>query len=478
MKTLKNTSCALALISASSLALAMQALDESQLSQVTGEGLGTTFENLVIDSDDYRTYPETAFKLKLRLTEDLYQRDSNGFIIADDNEYLVLSELRLHKSRNQIEPEVGESVQDYEARVRRTGGFLGTIFDPYSQSQVVEIGPTGNRVLALQSAFPGKDIGREERGFFDYIARGWTGKRWNSSLVTGAGVIAGINDTNRDGDYRGLPQHFFESGNRAMGNFFEVADGFSQKLSDFEDRLDLVSDKFDLHLRVDAITDSNKNFHSDDQFLSYLDIIGMRFYGTYDLAWAHSSYGVATGGALGLRADEIRLTTDVEGLQSSVISAKGIDVYMPMGSLDQPHTTTLVMYDQVKRGEWKAGTRVGEALPQIRMETHALPASVGQAPQGHIVVQQLVFGDPNDKETVTGYEDIHLRDRSGTVVKTVKNVEHRAFIPKTVTYNEQVDLYNSTATGNLLPNIPNQNVIEIRGLEIQRQVVTTQDLGR
>lgn len=475
MTKIIKLSLLIALLAAAPWAVAMQLLDEAELSAVSGEGLGTTIDDLVIDSDDYRTYPNSAFKIKLRLTEDNY--DVVNGVTIDNNEYIILSELRMHKSRNQIARNVGESDESYEARVRRTGGFIGTVQNPITQDQLFEVkDELGGTHTVLETSYPGKEIKPAERSFFHAMATGWTGKKWNSSQVTGVN-IGGINDSNRDGNYRGLPERFFEAGNQNVGNFFTKADEFAVTLQEFENRLDLVSDKFDIHMRVDAITNQNVGGQTDDQFLSYLDIIGMRYYGKYDYTWAHSKYGMVTAGAQGLRADELRLTTDVSGAQASVISAKGLDIYLPSGSLIQPHITSVVMYDQVKRGKWKTGERVGEALPQLRMETAALPAAAKQAPQGHVIIQQLVFGDLNDKETVTGYEDIYLRDRSGTVVATINDVEHRAFIPKTVTYNEQVDKYNAQH-GTNIPNIPNQNVIEIRGLEIQRQIMTTQDLGR
>ena len=88
----------------------------------------------------------------------------------------------------------------------------------------------------------------------------------------------------------------------------------------------------------------------------------------------------------------------------------------------------------------------------------------------------MAFGDPNDEEVITGREDIYLRDASGNIVDTKQNVIHRAFVPKTVIYNEQVAAFNDANPNNKIPFIPNQNVVEIRGLEIQRLVITTQDL--
>lgn len=465
MTKIKIISLAIALASASSLALAMQALDEEQLGSVTGEGLGSVFEDLAIDSDDYRTYPNSAFKLKLRLTEDNYVYDNAGNIIKDDNEYVVLSELRMHKSASQIAKNPGESDEDYQARVRRTGGFIGTVKNPMIQDQLVEIDSNGNTFLVLESSYPGKELQMQERNFYRY-----------APSISGV-TMANSGNRNVVGDYKGLPIGFFSNVNSSenLTAFFDRAAEFESNLQNFENRLDLMSDKFDLHLRVDAITSQNLNESSDKQFLSYLDLIGLRYYSKYDYSWIDPTYGHVTAGAQGMRVDELRLTTDVKGAQSSVISAKGVDIYLPHGSLQQPSVTSVVMYDQIKRGKWATGERVGTAYPQLRTELTALKS--GQAPQGHIVIQQLAFGDPNDPDIITGVDDIHLRDRTGNVVAVSKDVVHRAFIPKTVIYNQEVDKYNK-AHGTNLPNIPNQNVMEIRGLEIQRQVMITQDLGR
>ena len=101
---------------------------------------------------------------------------------------------------------------------------------------------------------------------------------------------------------------------------------------------------------------------------------------------------------------------------------------------------------------------------------------VAQAPQGNIYIQSIAFGDENDADLITGYEDIYLRDANGNIVSTVDDVTHQAFIPKTVIYNEQVAAYNQSNPGNPIPFLPNQNVVEIKGIEIQRLIITTQDL--
>jgi len=177
----------------------------------------------------------------------------------------------------------------------------------------------------------------------------------------------------------------------------------------------------------------------------------------------------------GLRADEIVLNTNINNLTASALSLKGVDMYLPLGTVDQPLTISTVQFQQETRYTW-GQNNLEPAKTQMRIEVAQLPQDVGQAAQGNIFIQSLGFGDENDEEIITGYEDVYLRERSGAIVHTATGVEHRAFVPKTVIYNEQVELYNQNNPDNPLPYIPNQNVIEIRGLEIQRLVITTQDL--
>src|SRR5690554_4571181 len=124
MKKIKNIALAIAFSAAAQGAAAMQALDESELNQVTGEGLGAAFDNVVIASPDYGQ--PGAFSIKLNLTE-------NG------EEALELSEFRFHRSRNEIEQRVGETDDAYIARVQRTGGRFGTYEDPYVTNTLNDI---------------------------------------------------------------------------------------------------------------------------------------------------------------------------------------------------------------------------------------------------------------------------------------------------------------------------------------------------
>lgn len=465
--TINKLTVALTLLACAPFAGAMQALDESELNQITGEGLGAAFDNVVIASPDYGQ--PGAFSIKLNLTE-------------DGPEAIKLGELRFHRSRNEIAQNAGEDDDAYLARVQRTGGRFGTYDDPYVTNTLKNITDrNGTPRTALSTAWPAAHLVQKERGFFNYAARGWNGKRYTSSALTGV-AVGGINNTNASNYYRGLPVNFFSGNNTVpVGNLYSLADQYSAYLKDHDTQLDKAANKFDLHFRIDAITAENANKTGlNDHFVAYVDAIGARLYGTENTVWAHEGRGLAMSMTMGLVADELRITSSPDKAIGSQLSLKGVDVYLPQGSPDQPMTISTVQFQQVKRGEWRNQTKDPEFKTQMRVEVAALPASAVQAKQGHIFVQSIALGDPNDPEIITGREDIYLRDASGTIQGTVKNVEHRAFVPKTVIYNEQIDLYNKDPNNlnNQLPNIPNQNVIEIRGLEIQRMVMTTQDLGR
>ncbi|MCD8523875.1 MAG: hypothetical protein LRY66_13885 [Saccharospirillaceae bacterium] len=458
---------------------AMQPLNESQLGEVTGEGIGATFDDVVIHSGNYGQPDD--FKLRLRLSD------------GPDSEMLIMSELRFYRSG--AEPGTANS-----------GGFFGTYDDPFvvgelreiTEQHVGSIDPQGDGTyesgsrthVAFYTGFPAADLTQKERGFFQ-----WTGNRM------GVGNTTPRYANQSTSYYRGLPNDFF-SGNASVniGNLFSLTSEYQTYLQEQEDRLDLATNKFDLHFRLDAITDENRNKSTDEQFLGYVDVEGARLYGTSTMIWAHSNQGerlsaadlarYQNGGApvyadrglamamtTGLRADTIRITADPSGAAASVLELQGVDMYLPMGSVDQPMTISTVQFSQISRGTWKNPVMVAPST-QLRLEIAALPKDVAQAPQGNIFIQSLAFGDPDDSEIITGIEDIYLRDATGNIVTTVDDVKHRAFVPKTVIYNEQVAAYNQANPSSPLPFIPNQNVVEVRGLEIQRLVITTQDLNR
>ncbi|WP_420591530.1 hypothetical protein [Bacterioplanoides sp.] len=461
---------------APALVYGLEALDESQLSSVTGEGLGATFDDVVLYSGDLGQPDD--FVVNLFLDEDKYNGD-----------YLRISELRLNKS--------GETPGD-----AGSGGQFGTYLDPFfiglirdvreSYSSLhdfdgdgsVDSTPQRRFHTALYTGFPAANLRQKERSFYRYA---------NDQLG---------NTDDPEYEYKGMPQNFFSTlpqheSLSSIGNFFSLASNHESYLSQHESELDKASDKFDLHLRLDSINDDNRDLSSDAQFLAGIDLEGFRLYGTETYIWSHSAksevgrpdYGLAIAMTTGLNADKLTINADPSGSASSSLSLEGVDAYLPLGTIDQPLTISTVQYQQQSRGDWRTdgdGKRVTssllEASTQLRIEIQQLPREAVQSKSGNIFVRQLSFGDPNDEEIITGYEDIFLRDSSGSVVEggRLKNIKHRAFVPKTVIYNEQVKIYNDAQTDSSkhIPYIPNENVIELRGLEIQRLVITTQDLNR
>ena len=477
--------------------LALEALDDAQLSDVTGEGLGATFENVVLYSGDLGQPDD--FEIKLYLEEgDQSQSD-----------FLRFSELRLNKS--------GET-----PGLSTSGGRFGTFLDSFNLGTIVDKTESYGvqRVHTVwETAFPAADLAQVERSFLTY------GKNNGLSYLSSGG-----HDASR---YETLPNGFFpepfedNSGEKRfvtdypdnytpgtvnLGNLLSVSNNFSALAGVFDSELDKASDKFDLHLRVDSVTDLNRNQSFDDQFFASIDLKGLRLYGTQANVWARdvseagNNSGLAFALNTGLVADSIEINADPNGALGSRLSLEGVDAYLPLGTIDQPLTISTVQFRQQKRYKWRTtphrnasgdivdslsdvgsgGTVGGAAIfdnddiatTQLRIEIAALPQAAQQSVPGHITIRQLNFGDPDDPEIITGTEDIYLRNSAGQVVAKVDDVKHRAFVPKTVTYNEEVRRYNEANPGANLPYIPNENVIELKGIEIQRLVITTQDLNR
>ncbi|MAD44218.1 MAG: hypothetical protein CMI02_07985 [Oceanospirillaceae bacterium] len=442
------------------------------MSEVTGEGIGAVFDDVLLNSADYND-PE-SFKIRLQLTD------------TADPDYMIFSELRMFRS--------GSNEQ-----TGLLGGRFGTYDDPFyvadireiTESHIGNIDPqndgsfiNGSRVhTALYMGFPAADLQQLDRSFDSF-----------------SGHYYPPADEHTDINYfRGLPQDFFTaSGSVDVSNLPYLSESFAAQSEQRELLLDQATDKFDLHFRVDMINDTNRDSsEANASFLTYADLEGVRLYGTSAYLWAHSGQNETTdtsmyqyGGqpfygnrglsmavSAGLQADVIRLTTDPAGAASGALELRGVDAYLPLGNADQPMTISTVQYAQVERGTWKnANPTVMAPTTQLRIEIGGLPQDVAQAPQGNIYIQSIAFGDENDADLITGYEDIYLRDANGNIVSTVDDVTHQAFIPKTVIYNEQVAAYNQSNPGNPIPFLPNQNVVEIKGIEIQRLIITTQDL--
>src|SRR5690554_7814067 len=208
--TINKLTVALTLLACAPLAGAMQALDESELNQVTGEGLGAAFDNVVIASPDYGQ--PGAFSIKLNLIE-------NG------EEALELSEFRFHRSRNEIVQKDGEDDKAYLTRVQRTGGRFGTYEDPYVTNTLKDISDiNGIERTALSTAWPAANLTQKERSFFNYTARGWNSRSYTSSIQTGTG-IGGIGRNNGIEYYRGIPEGFFTNRQDVnVGNLYSVSD--------------------------------------------------------------------------------------------------------------------------------------------------------------------------------------------------------------------------------------------------------------
>lgn len=452
--------------------LALEALDDAQLSDVTGEGLGATFENVVLYSGDLGQPDD--FEIKLYLEEgDQSQSD-----------FLRFSELRLNKS--------GET-----PGLSTSGGRFGTFLDSFNLGTIVDKTESygAQRVHTVwETAFPAADLAQVERSFLTY------GKNNGLSYLSSGGHDASRYETlpngffptpreDNSGEKRFTTDDVAPPGTVNLGNLLSVSNNFSALAGVFDSELDKASDKFDLHLRVDSVTDLNRNQSFDDQFFASIDLKGLRLYGTQANVWARdvseagNNSGLAFALNTGLVADSIEINADPNGALGSRLSLEGVDAYLPLGTIDQPLTISTVQFRQQQRYRWTTndnGDRTNLEAPttQLRLEIAALPQAAQQSVPGHITVRQLNFGDPDDPEIITGTEDIYLRNSAGQVVAKVDDVKHRAFVPKTVTYNEEVRRYNEANPGANLPYIPNENVIELKGIEIQRLVITTQDLNR
>lgn len=452
--------------------LALEALDDAQLSDVTGEGLGATFENVVLYSGDLGQPDD--FEIKLYLEEgDQSQSD-----------FLRFSELRLNKS--------GET-----PGLSTSGGRFGTFLDSFNLGTIVDKTESygAQRVHTVwETAFPAADLAQVERSFLTY------GKNNGLSYLSSGGHDASRYETlpngffptpreDNSGEKRFTTDDVAPPGTVNLGNLLSVSNNFSALAGVFDSELDKASDKFDLHLRVDSVTDLNRNQSFDDQFFASIDLKGLRLYGTQANVWARdvseagNNSGLAFALNTGLVADSIEINADPNGALGSRLSLEGVDAYLPLGTIDQPLTISTVQFRQQQRYRWTTndnGDRTNLEAPttQLRLEIAALPQAAQQSVPGHITIRQLNFGDPDDPEIITGTEDIYLRNSAGQVVAKVDDVKHRAFVPKTVTYNEEVRRYNEANPGANLPYIPNENVIELKGIEIQRLVITTQDLNR
>ncbi len=467
--------CALCISTANHAAL--KALNERELKQVTGSGIGLAISDLAIESGSKGS--ANAFSINVRLADDA---------LAPND--LIISGLNLHKSGTQLGGRIGS--YDYPI----IPGELRTM----KERRISRIDPNNSGSFTnaqrehtvFYTALPGVTESQLEKSFYAYS------QQPSNSLGVASAIARGANSDGFDVYSKGLPNDFFSNKPSVnIGNLHSVKNSFKSGIDAQNVRMANYSDKFDLSLRLDTKSINTTNSNIEDRFLTNLQIKGFRLYKTNALIWSHNSQneqaisssnyafngqpvtgnrGLSFAMSTGLMADALILNADPNNADASRVAFKGVDIYLPMGSLDQPLSITTVKYAQIQRGTWgDHPTRLPEKT-QLRLEIAALPQSLGQAEQGHIFIQSIEFGDKNDPEVIVGQKAVHLRDANGDIVTTIPNVKHRAFVPETVIYNEQVKIYNAANPSNTIPRIPNQNVIEVRGLEIQRLVVTTQDL--
>lgn len=481
MKTIKILP--LIAVCVSSHTFALQSLSEDELAGVIGEGVGIVLDDLSIHSADRGDAGDFTIRLNL---DDSTNPDA-----------LLVSELRLYKTGSQ-------------SGTASSGGRVGSYSDPLIMGELKQITEKhtglidpegdgsfvrGNRThTALYTAFPSANLPQLERDFYAY----------SKDEITVLNYIAARSDSDGFDVYsKGIPNDFFS--NKAsvnVGNFFTLADQYEQMFSANAAKLAAGSDAFNLHIRADNLSGPKKNLGADDQFLASIDIEGLRLYKTETFIWAHDAQGerlpspfsnaskyknngmpayanrgLAISNTLGLLADVVRINTDPQGSIAGQLELRGVNAYLPLGSADQPMSISTVQYSQTKRGTW--GDENPVILPastQLRIEIAGLPQDVKQAERGNIYIRSLHFGNGDEDEIITGKKSVYLRDRNGNVRETVNDVKHKAFVPETVTYNEQIAIYNKANPNNKLPFIPNQNVIQVRGIEVQRLVITTQDL--
>lgn len=459
---------------------ALKPLNEQELKSVTGAGLGLVLSDLAIESG--AKGQSDAFAINLRLSDDLN---------APNN--LMLSGLNLHKSGTQL----GGRIGSYDHPI--IAGELRTM----QEQRISRIDPEGDNTFTnakrehtvFYTALPGVTESQLEKSFYAYS------QQPSNSLGVASAIARGANSDGFNVYSKGLPNDFFSNKTSVyIGNLHSVKNSFYSSIDAQNVRMANYSDKFDLSLRLDTHFINQNNSNPEERFLANVQLKGFRLYKTRTLIWSHNSQneqaisasdlalykfngqpvtgnrGLSFAMSTGFMADALILNADSSNALASRVALKGVDVYLPTGSLDQPLNITTVQHRQIKRGTWGDNPTILPAKNQLRLEIAALPQSLGQAEQGHIFIQSIEFGDKNDPEVIVGKKDIYLRDANGDIIKTVQNVNHRAFVPETVIYNEQVKIYNAANPNNTIPSIPNQNVIEVRGLEIQRLVVTTQDL--
>lgn len=371
------------LVSAISMpSYALEAMDDQELSSTTGEGLGAIVDNLSIHSADRRANPDDPIGPgEFEITLDLSE--------AAGKDQLIFSELRVHKTGT-------------VSGAADSGGNFGTISNPvfFGDLKAVDVF-TGN-------------IGDDADT-----------TRTTTSVLRAELPGAGLKQLNRSTSR--------QESNQAAYNTVAAK---------FQSDLDLMSDKFNLHLRLDDVIDyTSKNYRAT------IDIEGFRFYGTKTDIFATEGHGISISSSLGLYIDQLTVSTSLPTTASKNLAASnndyvttpidsrlvfnGIDIFTTLGTYDQPLTIDNVLD--------------ANGNNQFQLEIGGLPASVGIAPKSDIYVKSIYFGEKYNPELRTGLRDGMADD--GT--------------PENYHYAFQPDVGNT---------------IEIRGMQVQHLKITTMDI--
>jgi hypothetical protein len=295
--------------------VSLESLDESQLSDVTGEGIGVVFEDFSL----FTKLPNRPEEGELTLI-----LDDKGTDVKSDDDAFIFSDIRVHRS-------------DFEysdtADFTLAGGRFGTEAYPFKAGDLVQV----------SSILDNKDVDAD-----------------NSK-----------ND--------GVPNFTYT----ALHMEFPGGSLSPEELT--PEILELMSDKFDLSVRIDSVIGSRPE-GEERQFNFSVAVEGFRFYGFEQDIWSIPYYGVAMSNTIGLLADSIVIGGDTKGALSGNLTLNGIDLYLPNGSADQPIILNTVNVN-------------GKEQFQIEMLplTREIAAARGDNyPKGHLRIKSIDFGDPKD----------------------------------------------------------------------------------
>ncbi|CCK76547.1 MAG: hypothetical protein KBT75_18035 [Oleispira antarctica] len=328
------------MISALSLpSYALEAMNDSELSLTTGEGIGVIVDNLSIHSADKRVDPNAPlgpgeFEITLDLVE------------TPDQDQLIFSELRIHKTGT-------------VSGTADSGGNFGTVNNPVflGDLRTVDIftgdaADPGNSTMTtttvMRSEFPGASLSQVDR----------SNKRQEDNLA-----------------------------------------GYQAAAAQFESDLDAISDKFTAHIRFDdLIGGGSNNFRAviDVEgfrfYGTYSDIFATANHGVsiagatglyVDQLTVSTSLPTSTSKQAAIDNNDY-VTTPID----SRLTFNGIDIYTTLGTSNQPMTL-----DNVTDAEGNN---------QLQIEISPLPASVGIAPKSNIYVKSIYFGEKYNPELRTG----------------------------------------------------------------------------